>query len=86
MAVEDFAVLFEFWKEGEATEEEAKEAYQKALDKIEEAEFKRRLTNRKMNCRPYCRSTVVPVVLKARIGQKCLLVCTACMAKNKAGQ
>ena len=23
-AVEDFAVLFDFWKEGEATEEEAK--------------------------------------------------------------
>jgi len=39
-AVEDFAVLFEFWKSGDATEEETKEAYQKALSKIEEAEFK----------------------------------------------
>lgn len=39
-AVEDFAVLFEFWKSGDATEEETKEAYQKAIDKIEEAEFK----------------------------------------------
>ncbi len=39
-AVEDFAVLFEFWKSGDATEEETKEAYQKALGKIEEAEFK----------------------------------------------
>lgn len=39
-AVEDFAVLFEFWKEGEATEQEAKEAYQQARDSIEEAEFK----------------------------------------------
>jgi peptide chain release factor 2 len=39
-AVEDFAVLFEFWKGGDATEEETKEAYQKAIDKIEEAEFK----------------------------------------------
>jgi peptide chain release factor 2 len=39
-AVEDFAVLFEFWKEGEATEEEAKEANDKALQAIEEAEFK----------------------------------------------
>lgn len=39
-AVDDFAVLFEFWKSGDATEEETKEAYQKALDKIEEAEFK----------------------------------------------
>ncbi len=38
--MEDFAVLFEFWKSGDATEEETKEAYQKAIDKIEEAEFK----------------------------------------------
>ena len=40
MAIEDFAVLFDFWKSGDATEEETKIAYQKALDNIEEAEFK----------------------------------------------
>ncbi|MEJ7821107.1 MAG: peptide chain release factor 2 [Chitinophagaceae bacterium] len=40
MAVDDFAVLFDFWKEGEATEEEVKEAYQKAFQQIEDAEFK----------------------------------------------
>ncbi|MEO5998539.1 MAG: peptide chain release factor 2 [Chitinophagaceae bacterium] len=40
MAVEDFAILFDFWKEGEATELEVKEAYEKALHNIEEAEFK----------------------------------------------
>ncbi len=39
-AVEDFAVLFEFWKEGEASEEEVKTAYDAALARIEEAEFK----------------------------------------------
>lgn len=39
-AVEDFAVLFEFWKAGDATEEETKAAYEKALQQIEEAEFK----------------------------------------------
>jgi peptide chain release factor 2 len=38
--VEDFAVLFDFWKAGEATEEETREAHQKALGLIEEAEFK----------------------------------------------
>ena len=38
--MEDFAVLFEFWKAGEATEEEAKEAYNLAILLIEEAEFK----------------------------------------------
>jgi peptide chain release factor 2 len=38
--VDDFAVLFDFWKEGEATEEEVREAYQKAQDAIDEAEFK----------------------------------------------
>ena len=39
-AVEDFAVLFDFWKAGDATEEETKQAYEKALKQIEEAEFK----------------------------------------------
>lgn len=39
-AVEDFAVLFEFWKAGEGSEQEVKEAHQKALQQIEEAEFK----------------------------------------------
>ncbi len=40
MAVEDFAILFEFWKEGETSEQEVKEAFDKALHDIEEAEFK----------------------------------------------
>jgi peptide chain release factor 2 len=39
-AIEDFAVLFEFWKEGEGTEEDVKAAYDKAIASIEEAEFK----------------------------------------------
>src|SRR5690606_9134543 len=39
-AVEDFAVLFDFWKEGEAAEEEVKEAYDLAMAKIDELEFK----------------------------------------------
>ena len=39
-AVEDFSVLFEFWKEGEASEEEVKEAFTKANTAIDEAEFK----------------------------------------------
>lgn len=43
--VEDFAVLFDFWKEGEATEEEVKEAHAKAIHSIEEAEFKSTLND-----------------------------------------
>ena len=39
-AVEDFAVLFEFWKEGEGSEEEVKNSYDKALQALDEAEFK----------------------------------------------
>ena len=39
-SVEDFAVLFEFWKEGEGTEEDVRAAYELALKKLEEAEFK----------------------------------------------
>lgn len=39
-AVEDFAVIFDFWKEGETTEEEAKSSYEAALKAIDEAEFK----------------------------------------------
>lgn len=43
--VEDFAVLFEFWKEGEATEEEVKEAFTMANEAIDEAEFKSTLND-----------------------------------------
>jgi peptide chain release factor 2 len=39
-AVEDFAVLFDFWKAGDATEEETRHAYDHAIVLIEEAEFK----------------------------------------------
>jgi len=38
--VEDFAVLFYFWKSGDATEEETREAFTKASAAIEDAEFK----------------------------------------------
>ncbi|MEI6587194.1 MAG: peptide chain release factor 2 [Sediminibacterium sp.] len=38
--LEDFVVLFDFWKAGDATEEETQEAFQKATLFIEEAEFK----------------------------------------------
>jgi len=38
--VDDFAVLFDFWKEGEASEEEVREAYNKSVKAIDDAEFK----------------------------------------------
>lgn len=38
--MEDFAVLYEFWKAGEAAEEEVKQAYDAAVAAVEEAEFK----------------------------------------------
>ena len=38
--MEDFAVLFEFWKEGEGTEEDVKAAFDQARAMLEEAEFK----------------------------------------------
>jgi peptide chain release factor 2 len=39
-AVEDFAVLFDFWKDGDASEEETKQAYDNALKVLDDAEFK----------------------------------------------
>ena len=39
-AVEDFAVLFEFFKAGDASEEETQAAYNYAVQQIEDAEFK----------------------------------------------
>lgn len=39
-AVDDFAVLFEFFKAGDATEEETLAAYNSAVQLIEDAEFK----------------------------------------------
>lgn len=38
--VEDFAVLFDFWKSGDATEDETQHAYDNALNVLDEAEFK----------------------------------------------
>jgi peptide chain release factor 2 len=38
--VEDFAILFDFWKEGEGTEEEVKRSHEKAIAALDEAEFK----------------------------------------------
>ncbi len=39
-AVEDFAVLFEFWKAGDIAEEEVRETFDDAISKVDEAEFK----------------------------------------------
>ena len=39
-SVEDFAILFDFWKAGEETEENVKEAYNAAIKALEDAEFK----------------------------------------------
>ena len=39
-SVEDFAILFEFWKGGDATEQETKESFDKGVLFIEDAEFK----------------------------------------------
>jgi peptide chain release factor 2 len=39
-AVDDFVVLFEFWKSGDATELETQTAYNNAIQLIEDAEFK----------------------------------------------
>lgn len=39
-AIEDFSVLFDFWKSGDAKEAETKEAYTKAAELIEAAELK----------------------------------------------
>ena len=72
-AVDDFAVLFDFWKEGEATEEEVKEAYEKALQAIEEAEFKSTLNKPEDELPAVLQINWVQVEQKARIGQKCLL-------------
>jgi peptide chain release factor 2 len=39
-AVEDFSVLFDFWKEGEESEDEVKVSYDNALKDLDELEFK----------------------------------------------
>ncbi len=43
-SIEDFAVLFDFWKAGEGEEQDVKSAYQNALTTIDDAEFKSTLT------------------------------------------
>ncbi len=39
-SVEDFAILFDFWKESVATEEETEQAYKLSIQLLDEAEFK----------------------------------------------
>ncbi len=50
--LEDLSVLFEFYQEGEGTEEEVENAYQNAAKVVEELEFKNMLSNEEdqMNC------------------------------------
>ncbi len=43
-AAEDLAVLFDFWKEGEAEESEVDSAHQSAIELVEELEFKNMLS------------------------------------------
>ena len=40
MSVEDFAILMEFWKAGDASEEETQEAFNKSITLLDDAEFK----------------------------------------------
>ena len=82
-AVEDFAVLHDFWKAGEASEEEVKEAYNKALTAVEDAEFKSTLNQPKTNCRQWYRSIQAQEAPKARTGPRCWPACTGCMVKNR---
>ncbi len=51
-AVEDVTVLYEFYKEGESTTEEVEEAYQFALGKTQEMEFRATLNKKEdeLNC------------------------------------
>lgn len=44
-AVEDFAVLFDFFKAGDATEEETQTAFNNAINEIDNAEFKSTLNH-----------------------------------------
>ncbi len=39
-AVEDFIVLFDFWKSGDASEQETRNAHENALKELDDAEFK----------------------------------------------
>ncbi|MFT4062351.1 MAG: peptide chain release factor 2 [Edaphocola sp.] len=39
-AIDDYATLFDFWKEGEAAEEEVRESYETAVKNMDDAEFK----------------------------------------------
>ncbi len=50
--IEDIEVLYDYYKEGEATEEEVDENYEKALHEIEELEFKSTLNQPEdeLNC------------------------------------
>ena len=78
-------MLFEFWKAGDATEAETQEAYNQALEMIEDAEFKATLNEPEDELPAVMQINAGAGVPKARTGQRCFYGCTVCMAKNKAG-
>ncbi len=53
--IEDLEVLYDFQKDGEGTEEQVDEAYQKVIDMIEDVEFRSTLNKsyRKIHFRKY---------------------------------
>jgi len=52
MAMEDLEVLFEFWKEQEATEEEVTKKYEETMEILEDVEFRSTLNQKEdeLNC------------------------------------
>ena len=75
-SVEDFAILHDFWKEGEATEEEVKEAYDKAIKELDELEFKSTL-NEPEDEMP-AMLVITPV---ARVTSRTRLFCSSAMKR-----
>ena len=85
-AVEDFVLLFDYWKTGDASEEETKEAFQSALSQIEEAEFKSTLNKPEDELPAVLQINPGAVVQKAKTGQRCCSECIACMERSKDGK
>ncbi len=84
--VDNYATLFDFWKEGEATEEEVKEVYDQAIKRYGRGEFKSTLNqpedeNAGCNGHQLGRGRY----RKPGLGRDTGTRCTACTARNKVG-
>jgi hypothetical protein len=81
-AVEDMIVLYDFNKEGEASDEEVEAQFTKSLAAVERLELRNMLRREEDRSGQSSRSTPAPAAPRATTGHRCSCECTSCGARK----